>query len=310
MAKSSRLRAIDVHAIWRLVGDCRDLGDDQITWRNRWVSGLADLVDADLGLAGEMAGCHDLRADDLGVTFWWRPGAVDLDFLVGHMARFRDDPHYSPAMMAYFRRYREDDGLCLSRREFIDDRAWYHSSDYELIQGPLGMDSTLWCYCQAPGSEPGETSNVILLRGHGRREFQPRDVAIVREAQAVLSPLVGGPLARFADPAPSRLSPRLQQVLACLLEGDSDKQIAARLGLAAFTVNDHTKAIFRYFGVRGRAELMARWIRRRWGSRPIPDEPMTVVATACGASFYANQRRGKPPSAGGPQTPRGAPVQS
>ena len=83
----------------------------------------------------------------------------------------------------------------------------------------------------------------------------------------MLAPLVGGPLAWFAEPQPSQLPPRVRQVLRCLLEGDGDKQAAARLGISPHTVNVHTKAIFRHFGVQSRAELLARWVRRGWGGR-------------------------------------------
>ncbi|WP_435018366.1 response regulator transcription factor [Tundrisphaera sp. TA3] len=301
MSKSNQLRVDDLRAIWRLVGECRDLGDDRIAWRDRWVAGLSDLVDADIGLAGEMAGCHELMMHDLGVTFWWRPGTLDLATLMGHLAEFRSDPRYSPAMIEYFRRFREQDGLCLPRTGFIDDKAWYRSSDYRLIQEPFGADATLWCSRKIDGAPEGETTNVILLRTSGRRDFRPRELAIVHEAHATLAPLVGGALARYADPSPSHLSPRLRQVLDCLLQGDGDKQVAARLGLAPATINDYTKALYRHFGVRGRSELMARWIRRGWGHRPGPADParpagMTVIGSGYGASFYENHRFGAGPA--------------
>ena len=81
---------------------------------------------------------------------------------------------------------------------------------------------------------------------------------------ASLAPLVGGPLARFTEPRPSALPPRARAVLRCLLEGDADKQIAARLGISRLTVNVHTKVIYKHFGVSSRAELLARWVRRGW----------------------------------------------
>jgi DNA-binding CsgD family transcriptional regulator len=49
------------------------------------------------------------------------------------------------------------------------------------------------------------------------------------------------------------------------LEGDSDKQIAKRLGISVHTVNQQAKSIFHYFGVSSRPELLARWVRRGWG---------------------------------------------
>ena len=63
------------------------------------------------------------------------------------------------------------------------------------------------------------------------------------------------------------MPPRARHVLKCLLEGDGDKQAAGRLKLSPFTVNEYTKQIYRHFGVQGRAELLARWIKRGWGAR-------------------------------------------
>ncbi|WP_165075742.1 response regulator transcription factor [Paludisphaera rhizosphaerae] len=279
MGKSARLSLADARTIWRLAGECRELGADRAGWRQHWVEGLADLVDADFGLAGEMAGCLDLRMRDLGVTFWWRPGFLDFGTLIAHLAKFRSDPQYSPAMIEYYRRYREQAGLCLTRKDMIADRDWYGSRDYDLIQGPFGADMTAWCSNPIPGAAAGETSSVIVLRASGRRDFGPRDQAILREAQATLAPHVGGSLARYAEPSPSELSPSVRRVLACLLQGDGDKQIAARLELKPHTVNEYAKAIFRHFGVRSRAELLARWLRRGWGAAaPWADAPEAVDA--------------------------------
>jgi DNA-binding NarL/FixJ family response regulator len=108
---------------------------------------------------------------------------------------------------------------------------------------------------------------VIIARAIGEVDFSVRQKAVVREAMAHVAPLIGGPLARFYEPVPSELPPRLRQVLRCLLEGDTDKQVAARLGLTRHTVNQYTKVVFRHFRVRSRPELLARWVRRGWGSR-------------------------------------------
>jgi DNA-binding CsgD family transcriptional regulator len=57
----------------------------------------------------------------------------------------------------------------------------------------------------------------------------------------------------------------VRQVLGCLLEGDSDKQAAARLRVSRYTVNQYVKLIFTHFNVTTRGELLARWIKRKWG---------------------------------------------
>jgi len=72
-------------------------------------------------------------------------------------------------------------------------------------------------------------------------------------------------LAHF-KPTPSRqpnvLSAREQEVLEALVDGRSDKQIGARLGLSPETVRTHVKRIYKKLHVTdGRAELMSRAAR-------------------------------------------------
>jgi len=59
-----------------------------------------------------------------------------------------------------------------------------------------------------------------------------------------------------SEPGPDASSPRLQQTLACLLDGDSEKQLAARLGLSRATIPQYVTALYRYFGVTSRAHLL------------------------------------------------------
>ena len=169
-------------------------------------------------------------------------------------------------MCEYHRRTLRERGRALSRSEFVDDRDWYGSHDFRKIQEPLGLDATLWCFRPIPGVAADESVGFFLGREKGRRDFSDRERSIAEEALAMVSLHVGGSLARFADPSPRALTPRARQVLACLLEGDGDKQVSARLGLSTYTVNQYTKSIFRHFRVRSRAELLARWIRRGWGN--------------------------------------------
>lgn len=58
------------------------------------------------------------------------------------------------------------------------------------------------------------------------------------------------------------LSRRATQTLDELLGGASEKEIADRMGLSAHTVHQYVKTVYRAFGVRSRAELMARCLAR------------------------------------------------
>jgi predicted transcriptional regulator len=48
-----------------------------------------------------------------------------------------------------------------------------------------------------------------------------------------------------------------------LLEGDTEKQVAARLGLSHATVHQYITMLYRRFGVQSRAALMSHVLKRR-----------------------------------------------
>lgn len=234
-------------------------------WRAHLIAGLARLTDAGLGLGAEMGGCLGGSRYDLGTATWGWENGFDRDTWLRALATFQADPMYCPLINRYVDRMPDSNGECLTRTDMIRDHTWYRSNYFQDIHRSMGCDAGLVCFTSVPG-ERDQFSEVFLFRQIGDRDFSAREKAIVREAHAAVAPLLGGPLARFADPAPTALPPRARQVLRCLLEGDTDKQIATRLGITGQTVNGYTKAIFRHFRTRGRVELLARWVRRGWGS--------------------------------------------
>ncbi|HWE03110.1 MAG TPA: helix-turn-helix transcriptional regulator [Tepidisphaeraceae bacterium] len=56
------------------------------------------------------------------------------------------------------------------------------------------------------------------------------------------------------------LAPRVRQTLQRLLAGDSEKQIARHLQVSPHTVHVYVKAIYRFFNVNSRGELLARFV--------------------------------------------------
>lgn len=259
------LRLRDLRAVYELANECRDLGDDATLWREHLFERLSGLVGAGVGMGGEMAGCRAGKLRSLGTADWGWQNGFDRAGWLKSCALLEADPLASASMNAYVARLRDDEGVCLSRTDYLADDDWYRSQDYSVSHTAAGTDMMLVCFRAVPGTAD-EFSGLLFCRERGAKDFTPRDRELVREAHALVAPLIGGPLARFADPSPSGLPPRARQVLKCLLEGDGDKQVAARLGLSVLTVNQHTKRIYCHFGVASRAELLARWVRRGWGS--------------------------------------------
>ena len=78
---------------------------------------------------------------------------------------------------------------------------------------------------------------------------------------------------RFSAPVhlTGGLRARHAQTLERLLEGDSEKQIARRLGVSQNTVHVYVTFLYRHFDVSSRGELLARFVRPPGGGpRPRP----------------------------------------
>lgn len=268
MAKAGMLRAEDWRAICRMAGECRDLGDDATAWRGRFISGLARLTDADLGSSGESGGHAGGPPRSLGVAHWQYSLFAGPKAQAGVAAELEKDPARYCIIERWYAAQAREDGAASTRRRVYEDREWDASPSANFVHRPLGVDHVVTCFRAIPDGGGDVCIGTMLFRGRGRRDFDDREVAIVHEAHAAVAQLVGGPLARFEEPSPRDLPAHMRRVLACLLEGDGDKQVAARLGLSAYSVNQYTKILYRHFGVRSRAELLARWLRRAY-----PDPP-------------------------------------
>jgi DNA-binding CsgD family transcriptional regulator len=261
MPKSNRLSVSDVRSLVQLVGECRDLGDDPYAWRSHWLLKMGQLIGADLLTGGEIAAEPDGSLRGVGVAAWGWENGFDKSVWAAGMAAF-SDLRFSPVFRAYLAHDAPHADACLSRKELVNYQAWEASAYYQQLHRPVGIEHTLICFIPSINTA-NEFSGVAASREKGaRRDFSGRDCVLVREINLALAALIGGPLARFDAPSATDLAPRVRQELACLLEGDGDKQIAARLGISRFTVNQYTKIIFRHFGVQSRSLLMARWIRR------------------------------------------------
>jgi len=147
-----------------------------------------------------------------------------------------------------------------TRRELVSDAAWYRSATFNEYFRVGGLDHQLVSVFQL--SDNGATSVVALNRTLGEHDFSPRETHLLNFFHAELGRLIGGPLVGATDSSLAQLSPRLRETLACLLEGDSEKQVAARLGLSNATVHQYITALYRHFAVQSRAQLLAHVNRR------------------------------------------------
>jgi hypothetical protein len=117
-----------------------------------------------------------------------------------------------------------------TRRQLISDSTWYRSTAWQDYHRPANIDDRLLSVYQI--SPDGDVSVVTLHRAPREREFSPREQRLLNFFHGEIGRLIGHSLVSATEPSLARLSPRLRQTLTCLLEGDSEKQLAARLGLS------------------------------------------------------------------------------
>src|SRR6185312_14752463 len=116
--------------------------------------------------------------------------------------------------------------------------------------------------------DAGRVFTVILYPTYGEAPLTERSRRIVHLAQQELGPLLGVGVAVAGEASPSDLPPRWRQTLDCLLNGDSEKQTAARMAISQQTVHQYVKGLYEHFGVSSRAELLAFFLRRYRVARP------------------------------------------
>lgn len=266
MSRSSRLRVADVHVIYQLVRDCRDLGDAAGVWRLHLATQLGRMAGAGFATVGDIPvrGGQPIGFLSDG-EYGWENGFPRAGFDHLQEGFATRGIQLCPMVEPYARVRQQEDGIALSRQDLLSDSQWFPTEYHREYHTHTGSEHLLYCFRSVPGDN--RWCALTLTRLAGERDFTPRQKAVVAEANRLVAPLIGGPLAGFTEPSPLELAPRVRQVLACLLEGDSDKQITARLGLGTHTVNQYVKAIFKHFHVNSRPELLALWVRRGWGHR-------------------------------------------
>jgi DNA-binding NarL/FixJ family response regulator len=152
------------------------------------------------------------------------------------------------------------ESVTLTRDEIWGRGAWYRSRTYREVHGACGLDDYILSMHRVPGTEL--TVSVWVHRAVGDAGFGEGDRAGVELLHGRVAGLVGRALASAREATAAEVRGRRREVLGAVLEGLSEKEIGGKLGIGVATVHEHVLGLYRHFGVRTRAELMARWVGR------------------------------------------------
>jgi DNA-binding CsgD family transcriptional regulator len=183
--------------------------------------------------------------------------------------------HEGPAHDPFIQKFMLLPGRLVTRSatQVIGARAWFGCAAYNEFFRPAGIGD---CGFSRLVIASGRAIHGLgYFRSLGERPVESRERRLVHLVQQEIGPLIGTALASCREPSLSILAPRLRQVLDCLLEGDTEKQIALRLGVSRPTVHQYLTALYRHFGVSSRAELLAYFLRR-WRARQRRGPPGTT----------------------------------
>lgn len=256
MGKASLLRVADVRTAFRVIGDCRDVGDDPAQWQEVAMEGACRLAGGVAATGGE------------GYWLTHRQSPHPIQPVTSHSFGLSD------AAKTNFANYMREQGVAadpiyfpfgalagpiVTRRrvELVSDREWYRSAAFA-YRRRAHCDHQLTSMCQVSSTH---ACCIAIHRGTNERDFSERERRLLKLFHIELGRLIGGPLASGLSHEQA-LSPRLRQTLSCLVDGDSEKQVAARMGLSRTTVHQYVTMLYRRYGVHSRAELMVKVLRR------------------------------------------------
>ena len=257
MARSKRPRLGDLRALYRLIGECRELGADATEWRLHLLEGLRQLVDAQVALYMQIEGIGtetQVIHSPLDSGFLDQQGR-DCWVAYQRERAYLDDPFH----LSFYAKF----GTALRTRrlrEVVDTSTWQQSRHYNDYVRPCGLEDRITSSLRLSESRSSLAQVIVLHRASKDGDYPEPARRLVHLFHLELRSSLGGPLAmpEGSDGGPMQLPLRLRQVLAGLLMGESEKEIAVRLQISRHTVNRHMQRLHQRFNVRSRGELAYR----------------------------------------------------
>jgi DNA-binding CsgD family transcriptional regulator len=272
---SGRVKLSDVRRMCRLIAGCADRWADANAWRQHLLKGMRELFDAQVAMCVEGGGVDGQARPyhvEMATAGWPSPAA---------RRRFIDYLDMGgPAMMPDFgmiaRRIGRRGFYTGRRRDHVPDVQWYGSDAYLSHFVPIGFDDYVVSMHAMP--DLGTTSSLSVHRMVDAPAFEPRHRRLLGLLHGELAPRIGHTLALRRQRGLHGLTRRQRQTLCLLMEGDSEKHLAHRLGLSPTTVHGYVRELYAYFHVTSRGQLLSYFLNRK----PRPTAQQVRIATAAG----------------------------
>ncbi len=218
------------------------------------MDGLCEIVGAD-GWLWTMTRIDPKKEEPISLGIMH--GGLSDKQVVGWIQMNHHRSHRPPDHPAFVAEVKKGRHFTRSRDQLVSDDVWYSHETVQRFRIAQGIDHSM--HSIFPLDEPGVFSGVGLYRFVGNPAFSSRDRRLTHIVLSEVDWLHHADFPANRGPGVEQLSHRQREVLLLLLEGRSRPDIARLLGISTHTVNDHTKAIYRYFDVGSQIALICRF---------------------------------------------------
>lgn len=261
--KASLQRLEDVREVFHLVSSCLDHWSDPQKWKSLLMTGVQRILESGTAMLQTMS---PGPSPD-------QPRIVPIAWQNSDDPAFRDAYRYyvdsltsasrppMPFVDATLAPVLERGSMAFSRTMVVPDEAWYASNFFREYMRPAGVDEFAMSLRLAP-----QLGSLVAIAGNrplGAPRVGDSAITLLAVLGEEIVPLLGTRLALDHQISRDGLSPRERETLDCLLEGQSEKEVAATLGIRPSTVHDYVVQLHRHFDVQSRGELLAYFVQRR-----------------------------------------------
>jgi len=253
----------DISRVFRLVQEVCDRWDEPRAWRECLLNGACALLGG--RMATMLADCGGAR----GHFGQFAPVAV-----VGAPERYRQELMQFTSQWqsrSYAEAADSNPGFKAVRERMVSQR-WATVSRSELVKDGACLptdDSDDFLISVRGVDLPKRIEIINIFRPCSAEPASDREVALLKLLHDEIAPLVGVRLATEDHLCREGLSKRLRETLSLLMQGKSEKEVAAAMNLGSRTVHDYVTTLYEHFRVCSRSELLAYFIRRQ----PLPRDP-------------------------------------